>query len=404
MTTRLASWLLRAHPQPTSAEQTVLLACALADRQRAAPVLTQTLPAVGDWPGLQGAALHHGVAAILYQRIVESGSAAVPAEHLEALRVLAVANERRSLRMSGQLLRVVDVLTGARLDALPMKGPVLSETLYGDPGLRHSADLDIAVRPRDVIAARDALLVDGFEQITGVAIGADRLLASECEVAFKHPDREFVLDLHWRLGPRFARASLPVDDLMAGAHRATFLGRNVLALSREDLFLAMCVHGAHTHQRWSRLELVTALGAWATAAAPSDWSLVFARAVRFGCLRRCVIACLLLRDVAEYALPAEAEAHLARDPLAAHLARVARESMFAHGLQTSLGDGLGGIVWESLALDSPAEMTAHFVARLVTPGTTDWESERVPKHLPRLYYLSRMVRLTLRHLTRGDPG
>ena len=166
----------------------------------------------------------------------------------------------------------------------------------------------------------------------------------------------------------------------------------------------MCVHGAHTHQRWSRLELVAALGAWATAAAPSDWSLVFARAVRFGCLRRCVIACLLLRDVAEYALPAEAEAHLARDPLAAHLARVARESMFAHGLQTSLGDGLGGIVWESLALDSPAEMAAHFVARLVTPGTTDWESERVPTHLPRLYYLSRMVRLTLRHLTRGDPG
>jgi hypothetical protein len=79
-------------PEPIPPEQTVLLACALADRRQAAEVLARTLPAVTDWPRLREAALEHGVAAILYRRILESGPPAVPAEHLEYLHALAVAN------------------------------------------------------------------------------------------------------------------------------------------------------------------------------------------------------------------------------------------------------------------------------------------------------------------------
>lgn len=389
--------------KPASPEQTVLFACALADRRRAAAVLAQTMPTVTDWEGLRNAALHHGVAALLYGRIVESGSAAIPPEQLAALRALAIANERRSLRMSVQLLRLLELLSREGLDAFPVKGPVMAEALYGDAGLRHSADLDIAIRPRDVAAARTALLADGFRQISGVGIGLDRLLASECEFALENPGRELVVDLHWRLGPRFAQASLPADDLIANARTAKFLGRDLLTLSREDLFIVMCVHGAHNH-RWNELELVAALGAWGAAAAPSDWLPLLERAARLGCLRRCIVGCLLMRDVTECALPAAVNAYVARDALAARLAGVAREALFAGALQMPVDDGLGGIVWESLALDRPALMPGHFVARVLTPGTRDWASGRMPPRLPGLYYLSRPVRLASRLLGRGGTG
>lgn len=394
MRRRLVSSPRGAPPKPISPEQAVLLACALADQRQAVAVLGQTLSAVGDWDGLRKAALHHGVAGLLYKRTVESASTAIPAEQLEALRALTTANERRSLRMSVQLLGLLELLYREGIEAFSVKGPVMAEALYGDAGLRHSVDLDIAIRPRDVTTARDVLLVAGFQQITGVGIEIDRLLASECEVAFKNPNRELVLDLHWRLGPRFAHASLPVADLMTGARTTTFLGRDVFTLSREDLFVVMCVHGAHSH-RWDQLELVAALGAWGASAAESDWLPLLERAARLGCLRRCTIGCLLMRDVTGCALPADIESRLARDTLAARLADRARAAMFADGLQTSPRDGLGGIVWESLALDRPTLMLAHFVARMFTPGTWDWEFSRMPRHLPRLYYLSRPLRLAL---------
>ena len=391
------------HSQPVPPEQTILLACALVDRRKASAVLAQTLPAVTDWEGLRNAALQHGLAPLLYRRIVESGASAVPPEQLGSLRALAIANERRSLRMGVQLLRVLELLSRAGLDAFPVKGPVMAEALYGDAGLRHSADLDVAIRPRDVATARDTLLAEGFRQSTCVGIGIDRLLASECEFALESPDRELILDLHWRLGPRFAHASLPAEDLIANARKARFLGRELLTLSREDLFVVMCVHGAHNH-RWDQLELVAALGAWGAAAAPSDWLPLLERAARLGCLRRCIIGCLLMRDVTGCALPAEVNARVARDALAARLACVARERLLAGGLQTPTDDGLGGIVWESLALDRLTTMPVHFVARVFTPGTWDWESGRIPPHLPGLYYLSRPVRLATRFRRRGGAG
>ncbi len=357
-------------------------------------VLGRTLPAVRDWEGLRRAALHHGLVGLLCKRAVASGSTAIPAEQREALSALTAANERRSLRMGVQLLGLLELLDREGIEAFSVKGPLMAEALYGDPGLRHSIDLDIAVGPRDLTAACDVLRAAGFQQITGVDIELDRLLASECEVAFKHPDRELVLDLHWRLGPRFAHASLPVADLMAGARKAAFLGRDVLTLSRQDLFVVMCVHGAHNH-RWDQLELVAALGAWGAAAAESDWLPLLERAAGLGCLRRCTIGCLLMRDLTGCALPVDIESRLARDTLAARLADAARAAMFAEGLETSPTDGLGGIVWESLALDKPALMAAHFVARLFTPGTWDWEFGRMPRHLPRLYYLARPLRLVL---------
>jgi len=396
----MASWPRDRQRRPTAAEQTVLLACAFADRDHASATLRDTLPRVTDWNGLRDGALHHGVTALLYKRLVESGSNATPPEHLEALRALANAGERRGLRMGAQLLRLLGLLSRERIEAFPVKGPVMAEALYGDVGLRQFVDLDIAVRPCDVTATRDVLLAAGFQQVTGVGVEIERLLSSECEMSFKNPDRELVLDLHWRLGPRFAHASLPVADLMTDAVQATFLGRDLLTLSREDLFVVMCVHGAHSH-RWDSLELVAALGAWGAAAAPSEWLPLLERAARLGCLRRCIVGCLLMRDVTGCALPAEVNAYLARDALAGRLADVAREAMFAKGLQTSPRDGLGGIVWESLALDRPATMAGHFVARVVTPGTRDWESGRIPRRLPRLYYLSRPLRLALGRFGRG---
>ena len=40
-------------PKRVSPEQTIILACALADRRKASEVLARTLPAVTDWPGLR---------------------------------------------------------------------------------------------------------------------------------------------------------------------------------------------------------------------------------------------------------------------------------------------------------------------------------------------------------------
>jgi hypothetical protein len=157
----------------------------------------------------------------------------------QALRALAIAGERRGLRMGAQLLGLVELLSGSGLvEALPVKGPV-----HGGGSLRRRGAAPFrrsrhrgAARRRGG-RARGVLLAAGFRADhrrrhrarapAGVGVRGGRS---------KNPGRGLVLDLHWRLGPRFARASLPVADLMANARTTRFLGRDVLdAVARGPL-------------------------------------------------------------------------------------------------------------------------------------------------------------------------
>jgi len=381
-------------------EQALLRACALADPLRSAAAVAEVAPRVADWAALRASAVHHGLVVTLFRRLSSGPAAAAPPDELDRLHALAVANERRSLVMGGQLLRLIGLLAAAGVEALPYKGPVMAEILYGDAGVRQSVDLDLLVRPRDVEVAMRSLAAAGFRQASCLGVDRERLLASESEVAFESPDETFLIDLHWRLGPRFAHASLGADDLFAHARPSTFLGKELRVLSRVDLFVVLCVHGAHSH-RWDELELVAALGAWGADASPDEWRVLFERAAALGCLRRCLIGCRLMRDLTGCAVPATIGALLDSDPLAVALARLARLRLCDDGVPARVLDGLRGVLWESLALDSRGAAALHFGARVVTPGTWDWESNLVSPRLPALYYLSRPIRLARRYLGRG---
>jgi hypothetical protein len=388
---------------PVPPEQRALLACAHAPIEAPDRELARALSETTDWPGLQAAALHHGLVPLLARRVLDEAPGMYPPTPFAELHGYALANERRNLRMGAQLLAIITLLTQHGLTPLAVKGPLLAQVLYGDLGLRHFADLDIAIRQDELAAARDALLASGFRQVTGAGIDVETLLATECELVLESPGRDLVLELHWRIGPRFAHASIPAENLIQNAHSVLFLGREVLSLAREDLLIVMCVHGAY-HHRWDRLELIAALGAWGASATPSDWRSALERAKRIGCLRRCLIGCALMRDVAGCRLPAAVGGLLEKDWMARQLAGRAREALFANGLQSSSRDGLGGLVWESLALDRPSRSAAHFVARVLTPGPRDWELGDVPPGLTGLYYVLRPARLAARYLRRGGPG
>jgi len=375
----------------------------LADADHSEAATARAAADVVDWASMRAAALRHGLIALLYRRLAAAGVPVVAADELDRLRALAVVNERRSLFMGGQLLRLIGLLAQAGVEALPYKGPVMAEALYGDAGLRQSVDLDLLVRPPDVERAMAALTAAGLRQASCIGVSLERLLASECEVAFDGPDPSYAVDLHWRLGPRFAHASLAADDLFAHAVPSTFLGKGLRVLSRVDLFVVLCVHGSHNH-RWDEFELVAALGAWGAGASAQEWQALFERAAALGCLRRCLIGCRLMRDLTGCRPPAAVAALLDGDALATALARVARLRLCDDGVPARAVDGLRGVLWESLALDSVTVMVPHLVARVVTPGTWDWESSLVSSRLPALYYLSRPVRLARRYLGRGGTG
>ena len=111
-----------------------------------------------DWTFLFYSAFRHGVLPLLHQTLNKVCPRAVPDGTKEQLRKFSLENGRRNLYLAAELLKVLDILEGHGIFAVPFKGPVLAESVYGDLSLRGFVDLDILVHKRDAINARNCLL------------------------------------------------------------------------------------------------------------------------------------------------------------------------------------------------------------------------------------------------------
>lgn len=190
----------------------------------------------------------------------------------------ALAGQLRLGHALGRLLRLFD---REHVPVIPLKGLALAETLYPDPVLRPSRDVDLLVRPESVLA------VDGLLRGLGYRRLADAHswrfdLAYDRATLYVGPGGVHV-DLHWSLlsDPRYVwneREGLQVWDR---AIRVRVAGEEALSPCPEDLLLYLAVHLAVHHG------LAGLLWYWDLAlllnqrADTLDWDVVVARASRW---------------------------------------------------------------------------------------------------------------------------
>jgi Uncharacterised nucleotidyltransferase len=117
------------------------------------------------------------------------------------------------------------------LEVIPLKGPLLAQTLYGAPGLRQSDDLDLLVRPKDFSQARALLMELGFEPVYP---------ADGYHQTFKRGNTW--VELHFSVAP----PSNPGMDLRSCWERAQttqFRGQRTRSFANPDLLIYLTIHG-----------------------------------------------------------------------------------------------------------------------------------------------------------------
>ncbi|HEY4779180.1 MAG TPA: nucleotidyltransferase family protein [Solirubrobacterales bacterium] len=161
-----------------------------------------------DWTTLSGLLRARKLLGTLGPRIVALSDTPDP------LFVEEVEQAVESGRRHGSFLQL---LTG-RLTAMlgeegivsaPLKGPQLSEAIYGDPGRRLSSDIDLLIAPERLAAAVEVVRGLGYESPTDFVYESGLPLL---HFALLHPRDELPpVELHWRVHwyeERFAKEML----------------------------------------------------------------------------------------------------------------------------------------------------------------------------------------------------
>src|SRR5215471_15974717 len=142
-----------------NAEQQILCLAARTRRDADAEArLLTLLRGPVNWEDLWAQGHLHDVLPLLADslRSIE-GQAPIPHEWRARTQRRFYATLLRNTLLADELARVCAALREAGVAALPVKGVVLAETIYGNLALRPAADLDVLVRPRDLPVAREVL-------------------------------------------------------------------------------------------------------------------------------------------------------------------------------------------------------------------------------------------------------
>ena len=372
-----------------------LFACARAvvDPRNLADLRT-ALAACPSAEKLRQAAMAHGMLGHLH-RLATACEAGVDSALLHQLGEVQRRLARRNLRQTGRLLLLLDQLRDVGVEAMPYKGPVWAEALYGDIALRTWSDIDLLVRHEQVPLVREMLLAFGFED--GCRFNTKLLSRKRRgwgEIGLSLAEVQFHLDVHWEISVGVGARSLDSEQVFSRAAHRTLLGREVLAPSAVDRLLIICASG--TRDRWGTIEKLLGLAMQVRDVPPEIWPQMMAAAHDAGCERRVAIAVAHVGRVFELPLPPAVAAVMADDSRARSLVRTLRPGALEEGPPWRNRPTLEHLFWKFATEDSALAGLGHASVRLFRSGPEDWEWVTLPRFAGWLYPVLRPVRLALK--------
>jgi Uncharacterised nucleotidyltransferase len=111
---------------------------------------------------LRNGIIRHRIFALADEVLRRHSMTGMLSEFQPALEARAKKERLQSLRLAAESQRVSGILSDAGIEHRFIKGPLLSKRIYGDPGLRHSKDLDLVVEPGNVSCAAQAFAGRGL--------------------------------------------------------------------------------------------------------------------------------------------------------------------------------------------------------------------------------------------------
>lgn len=334
---------------------------------------------------------HHGVLPLAARNLLTHATG-LPAPVAQSLQAAYEINVRRNLWFAGELARIADHFETKKIRALPYKGPILAQTVYGDLTLRTFNDLDFLISPADFEPAKQALSDLGYTPSTGLRPEVERFwLRHGYERAFDSDAAKYIVELQWRLLPRFYAVDLQTEVLLQRAVNSSIGGRAFCALCPEDLLLALCLHAAK--HLWMRLIWVADI-AETIRTQRIDYDALLSRAQTLGITRILGVSFWLARNVLEATLPKAGENVIAADSGIEVLGQT-----FSDRLRRSATYDFDSSEYfrQIMKLRGRRIDRWRYVWRLLwTPGEADLATVRLPEASFPLYRVVRLGRLLRR--------
>lgn len=252
----------------------------------------------GDWDSFMEQVVRHRMAAMAADAL--KGAGIDPSQRLLDR---ASRSTRNAIALTAEARRLIDRLAEVGITAIVLKGPVLSQSLYGEMAMRQSIDLDLLVSWDEFYAARQALGKAGYSLCGTEPPWDDWRLTSwrkgAKDISLVHADSAIKLELHHRLqSPEALDVGLSVA---AATQEVVLAGRKFRTFAKDDQFAYLSVHEARN--LWHRLKWLADIRALLAGSSVEELEALMVHSRRLGAERCAALALLLCHRLWQQEIP-----------------------------------------------------------------------------------------------------
>jgi len=379
-----------------SVEWDILLLCSRVSLKASEQERLQSLVRTDvDWQELFNLAEFHRTLALVYRQLSKHCPDFLPPQLMDSVKGRLRSQGMRNLMMGAGLLKVLAALGERDIQAVPFKGPVFTESVFGDLALRSYCDLDILISDTDLPRAVEVIRGEGYTPSFPLTNNQLKALAkTDNEYPLHHQVNGMTIDLQWELTGGYSSHPLYLSTLLPNLSSFNFLGKPVPEFGQEDLLVYLCIHG--NQHVWEQLDQVCCIAETIRTSQDLDWNLVWARAKELRVGRMIRIGLLLASTLLAAELQADVTSVIKMDRQAVILAEERAQKMAEPFSDKGTGQvSRRFILYHWKSLDSPWQVIRYGCHIFFVPTRYDWQKLPLPVWMSPLLYIYRPLRLIL---------
>ena len=174
---------------------------------------------------------------------------------LSELKTAYMSIVQRNMLMTGELIRIMELLGENGIKALAFKGPTLARLAYGDITLRQFGDLDVLTRKEDVYKIDTLLQAHGYERVLTLTPVQEKIWIKYAhDMGLIHPQKNTYFEMHWSLLDEDYPMQVDLEGFWKETQSIKINGHSILTFSNENLLYYLCIHGSK--HLWERIEWI----------------------------------------------------------------------------------------------------------------------------------------------------
>jgi len=354
-----------------------------------------------DWHIFEDYASKHRLLPLSFCHFRRMTPCPVPRNKLAAMWGHSELVSRRNAEMYDELLRIISLLQSKGVRTLAYKGPMLAFSAYSDLTLREFGDLDLLLRPPDILRAKAMLEPMGYrsEYQLSAAVEGDLFRSGvNYHLSLDRESPQIRVELHWKTDPEFPVEPQGDENWWSCLSTVRHAGLDMSSFSPEELVLVLCLHGSKHF--WSRMVWLVDVSELIRQESDLNWAWIIRRSEELSAGRRLAVGLHLLDGLLEVPMPAGVMNWMAMQRKASRVAGTIAATVLDPA--TPVPNALRRLRLNFALYETWKQRWRHFMGVVFRPTIIEWIHWPLPRPFFFLYPVLRLGRLMRKYFLPGS--